>query len=109
VEKLSTYAVAGIPEGLATTFVLICLSLSLAPWLGGVEIGPLKVPKFSDRANRWIRVAAPLAFMVFALGFLKIWPSGVSTEALTYDEYLSSFFIEGKKNALREACSYLMS
>ena len=103
VDKLNTYTVAGIPEALATTFILVWLSLSLAPWVGGTEVGPLKVPRLPKSTNRWLRVIAPLGLLISALGFIKVWPSTPSTPHLvTYDEYVASFFDTSKKENLKE-------
>lgn len=59
-------------ETVAGAVLLAFFSLSLAPWFGGTEIGSIKVPKFSAKTNRWLRVVGPTAFVVCLLVFLKI-------------------------------------
>ncbi len=101
-DRTSTYALLGVPETLAIALVLVWLSLSLAPWLGGTELGPLKVPKLGDGVNRWLKIAAPLGLLVFTSGFLKTWPTAVSTpQALTYTKYVEGFFDPSKSQAIR--------
>lgn len=101
-ENVSSYALIGFPESLGTAFVLVWLSLSLAPWLGGTELGPLKVPRFTTAINRWLRIAGPIGFFLFSFGFIKIWPpmasaSLASSPLPTMSEYLDSFFNESAK------------
>jgi hypothetical protein len=84
VENLNTYELIGIPDALAVVFVLVCLSLALAPWFGGKELGPVKVPRLAERTNRRLRIVAPLCVFLFILGFAKVWlttprdPSSIS-------------------------------
>lgn len=108
-EKLSTYSLLGLPESLATAIILVWLSLSLAPWFGGTELGPLKVPKLSETASRWLRVVAPVGLVVFALGFVKLWPAKPQAAAtLSYSQYLEGFFDTSKSQAVRGE-PYLMN
>jgi hypothetical protein len=109
-DKISTYAILSIPEGIATTFVLIWLSLSLAPWLGGTEIGPLKIPRLDGQMKRWLRLFAPLGLVLFILGFVRLWPSGnveraprgnIEAAALDFDSYARTFFDPTKKEQLK--------
>jgi hypothetical protein len=98
VEKLSTYAFVGLPESIATALALICLSLALAPWLGGSEVGPLKVPKFDRRTTRWLRVAGPLGLTLFLMGFVRVWPSeNAGSASLDFTSYMNGFFTPGKE------------
>jgi hypothetical protein len=55
-ETFSTYGRFGIPEAIATALLLFWFSLSLAPWLGGTDVGTIKIPRLSARMNRWLRV-----------------------------------------------------
>lgn len=89
----STYAFFGVPEALATAIVLIALSIALAPWFGGLEIGPLKVPAFRNRSTLGLRVGGPAAFLVAVAGFFPLWGSageeevqGTVAEAVPYDD-----------------------
>ncbi|MEP3255947.1 MAG: hypothetical protein ABJN26_22650 [Stappiaceae bacterium] len=71
----STYELLGIPDSLAAAFVLISLSLSLVPWLGGSDIGPLKVPSISGAKNRVVAVLGPITLVAFLSGFFPFWSS----------------------------------
>jgi hypothetical protein len=100
-DRTSTFVHFGVPESLATAVVLILLSLSLAPWFGGTELGPLKVPKLPETLNRWVRVLAPVCLLLFSCGFLKVWPNQpVEASSLTYAEYLAGFFDTSKSQAV---------
>ena len=70
----STYFRLGLPETLAVALVLACLCLCLAPWLGGKDVGPLKVPAIDERTARWMKYVAPIGLLVFLAAFAKVWP-----------------------------------
>jgi hypothetical protein len=91
VERASAYSILGIPDGLSTALVLVWLSLSLAPWLGGAQIGPLTIPRLGKRANRVLGVVGPVVFFLFAFGFLRLWRSN-DVAAITHDAYIATFF-----------------
>jgi hypothetical protein len=110
-EKFSTYGFLGIPEGIATALLLFWFSLSLAPWLGGTDIGTIKIPRLSARMNHWLRMVGPLGCILLAGGFLKIWPESKApleiTEPqlkapleITRDEYIHSFFNTTKEQQI---------
>jgi hypothetical protein len=100
-DRSSTFALLGFPETLSTAVTLILLSLSLAPWLGGIELGPLKVPKLPAGANRWVRLIAPAGLLVFCFGYLKLWPiNSPKTAPLTYSQYVDGFFNTSKGQAV---------
>ena len=96
-EGISTYSLLGIPDAVSTTLVLICLCLCLAPWLGGLEIGTLKIPRLSERGNRAMRVAGPLILVLFTGGFMRLWENSPgSRPALTWERYQAQFFDSSK-------------
>ena len=70
---LSTYGLLGIPDALAVTFALISLSLTLVPWLGGKDIGPLKIPNLEGLSKRLIIAIGPLTLVLFMIGFYPLW------------------------------------
>lgn len=73
-EHVSTYGRLGVPDAVASALVLISISLALAPWFGGVELGPLKVPRLEGRTSRVVRIFAPLILLVAIAGFYPLWP-----------------------------------
>ena len=95
---ISTYAFLGIPESLASVLVLVCLSLSLTPWLGGLEVGPLKVPRIEGPRAAAMKLFAPLGFFLTIAGFYPIWNNNDSDQTAVVDpqisreEYLESYF-----------------
>lgn len=72
-EKLSSYGLLGIPDTVATIFVLVSLSLLLAPWFGGLELGPVKVPNVSGRSERVLKYGTPVLFLIAIGGFYPAW------------------------------------
>ncbi len=72
-DRVSTYALFGIPDAAATALVLVALSITLAPWFGGLELGPLKVPKVTDKPARFMRFATPFVFLAAVAGFFPAW------------------------------------
>lgn len=72
-EKLTSYEILGLPDALAIAITLITLSVALAPWFGGLELGPLKVPDIRGRRGRFVPIIAPFLFMAFLVGFLPVW------------------------------------
>ena len=100
-ETVSTYALLGVPEALSTALVLIWLSLTLAPWFGGSDVGVFKIPKLSRRTTHGLRIAAPIGLIVFIAGFLPVWPVTASEpRALSFSEYLEGFFDSSKNQAI---------
>jgi hypothetical protein len=74
-EFISTYEVMGIPEKLSVALVLVALSFALAPWLGGLEITGLKIPKLSRGMTAALRVNMPALFVISVLGYFPAWPT----------------------------------
>lgn len=70
----STYEILGIPESVVIIAILFFLSLSLSPWFGGMEIGPVKVPDLRGKFGRSVKIAAPIALVICVLGFFPYWP-----------------------------------
>ena len=90
--SISTFARLGIPDALATTVALVLLSLALAPWLGGAEIGPLKVPVLNDKVKRRLAYGAPVCLILFVCGFLKLWPTKTPEAGpTTYGAFMRRF------------------
>lgn len=74
---ISTYGYLGIPDGVATAFVLIALSLMLTPWFGGLELGPLKVPTLKRGQSTILRAVMPVMFLISIAAFFPFWSSNV--------------------------------
>ncbi|WP_299632498.1 hypothetical protein [uncultured Roseobacter sp.] len=77
----STYGLLGIPDGVATAFVLISLSLLLTPWFGGLEIGPLKVPKPREHQALLLKRSTPIVFLITLALFYPVWPKDDGTKS----------------------------
>lgn len=84
-DKLSSYEWLGIPDAVAGAFALVSLSLVLAPWFGGLELGPLKVPKLPPHTRRKLVFSSPILFIAMLGGFFPVWSAepSKSTDKLT--------------------------
>ncbi|HCI6409443.1 TPA: hypothetical protein NPP25_003613 [Klebsiella quasipneumoniae subsp. similipneumoniae] len=120
----STYEYFGIPESLAISIALVSLALTLAPWVEGAEVGPLKVPKIRAEVLKSLKIIAPIFLLLTLLGFPKLWhEEGLinKNEILhqdinqktdiknpSYETYLNNFFdtnsnyIKGEAYPLKE-------
>lgn len=65
----------GIPGEFLTSLLLIALVLTLAPYLDGVTIGSLSIPRLLPRKRRLVKIAAPTMLGVLLL-------AGVPLQAL---------------------------
>ncbi len=61
------------PQSMGTVGVLL-LILLIAPYAAGQDFGIFKVPSFSIRARRRLKLIAPVLCLVFAIGFAP-WPA----------------------------------
>lgn len=72
---MSTYDLLGIPTQIGITLFTLGLGLALAPYLGGKDLGPLKVPVFDDATARRLKVWGwPAPIFALAL-FAPVWTS----------------------------------
>ena len=79
-KNISTYTWIGIPDGFVTVLILILISVFLAPWFGGTELGPLKIPKFENRQSRFARIVTFSLIFILLIGFFPFWNSQSSKE-----------------------------
>lgn len=54
----------GLPETVQTTLLLLALALALAPFLSGLKIGGVEIPKLDPRRRRILRIAGPASVVV---------------------------------------------
>ena len=55
----SVYGLLGIPESLAISLTLIAIAIALVPFFGGMELGPIKIPKLPTRQAHQLRFLGP--------------------------------------------------
>lgn len=56
----------GLPPEFGVILLVISSVLLLSPYFPGIDIGPLKIPVFSERARRGLRIVGPLALLIAA-------------------------------------------
>ena len=56
----------GLPEPFGLTLLIIGLILALAPWLSGHDFGIFKIPQFSLRIRKALRILGPI-FLIVAI------------------------------------------
>jgi hypothetical protein len=76
-DKTSLLSSIGLPGEFGVALLLLALVLLLAPYFAGHDFGVVKIPAFSDIAQRRLRVLGPLAMLVaLALHIPMIKPEG---------------------------------
>jgi hypothetical protein len=70
----STYNILGFPDGVGVLFVAISLSLTLSPYLSGIRLGQIDIPRFPKRLRKWLKIIGPLLLLFSLLGFVPFWP-----------------------------------
>jgi hypothetical protein len=53
-----------IPDSLTTALVLITIAIAAAPYLAGLDLGPIKVPKVGPELERVLKIAGPFLILV---------------------------------------------
>ena len=61
-----------LPEAIGIALFMVAAALALAPYLGGKEIGPLKVPKVSSGEGRWLKLLGPVLVAGTILLFIPV-------------------------------------
>lgn len=61
---MSIVDLLGLSETVQTTLLLLALALALAPFLSGVKIGGVEIPKLDPRRRRVLRIAGPASLAV---------------------------------------------
>lgn len=61
---MSIVDLLGLSEAVQTTLLLLALALALAPFLSGVKIGGVEIPKLDPRRRRALRIAGPASVVV---------------------------------------------
>ena len=72
-DKKSTLQVIGIPEEFGVVLLTLALILAISPYLGGTDLGVVKVPTFSSRATQVLYFLGPILFLVTVFLFLPFW------------------------------------
>lgn len=71
---MSLYSASGIPIEIGSALFLVALCLTLAPYLAGLEVGPVKIPATSPHQQRVLKLIGPLLVFLAILPFLSFMP-----------------------------------
>jgi len=70
---VSTYQRLGVPSNVINTILVIIIALLLAPYLGGLDFGVLKVPDFPPTIEHLLKWIGPALLLVFLILFIPAW------------------------------------
>ena len=76
----STYNYLGLPDALGTGAVVLALIFALAPYTAGSDFGILKVPTFSEGAQKRLKIAGPILLAMALALFLPLWAKTSGTK-----------------------------
>ena len=64
---MSIYQIFGIPTEVGSALFLVALGLTLSPYLGGLEAGPIKIPALPPDQGRKLQLGGP-ALLLLSIG-----------------------------------------
>lgn len=73
---MSTYQWLGLPGEISVTVFMVALSIALAPYFGGAELGPVKIPRFSHKTTASLKRLGWLPLLLVTAAFYPLWPGG---------------------------------
>lgn len=71
-DKTSLFELAKLPQPFGVTLLVLSLILLLSPYLSGADFGIFKIPSFTDRAKRNLKILGPIAFITMVLLFVPL-------------------------------------
>ena len=75
----SLLSLLGLPQEFGTTILLLCLVLTIAPYVAGADFGIIKVPGFPSIVARRLKVLGPIVFALAISAHIRIWPGSSPT------------------------------
>lgn len=73
-DRISIFKLGGLPEAFATVLLLVALIFFLAPYFAGADFGVLKVPGFTERAKKRLKLIGPLLLVSCVSFFVPVIP-----------------------------------
>lgn len=64
----------GLTAGFGAPLLLFGFILLLAPYFSGADFGAFKIPLFTERARRLLKIIGPVVFILFILMFIPLIP-----------------------------------
>ncbi|MCS3504981.1 hypothetical protein [Achromobacter sp. JUb104] len=103
----SIYAWMGVPDAFSGIVSTTLFVVAIAPWLGGVEIGPLKIPKLPESWGSIPKFVSPISLFVSLVLYAPLLP--YPTLPPKYDEYTKDFFADQSSQFLLGAKPFRLS
>lgn len=72
--KHSLLTMAGIPGVFGLTLLTVCLVLVLAPYLGGIDLKAITIPRVGPKVAKALKWCGPAAFLLVVLLHIPLWP-----------------------------------
>jgi hypothetical protein len=89
-EKVSLFKATQIPDSFGVVLLIFFLILLLAPYFSGADFGIFRIPLFTDKAKKWLKVIGPILFIFSILSFIPIIPIASAPPPLeVYDDDIS--------------------
>lgn len=89
----SIYSYLGIPNEIGAAIVLFSLCLLMTPWLGGKEVGPLKIPQIGSEKFKYV---LPSAVILLSSSLICFFPFIEERKTYVYFPELKDDVIEPK-------------
>lgn len=86
----SIYTWLGVPEDFSLVLSTTLFVLAIAPWLGGVEIGPLKIPKLPPIWELPAKIVSPMFALASVVLYAPLLQYAIPPPK--YDDYVKDFF-----------------
>jgi hypothetical protein len=64
----------GIPDGFGAVLLTFGFILMLAPYFSGTDFGPFKIPLFTEKPRKWLKLIGPVIFTLLILMFIPFIP-----------------------------------
>jgi hypothetical protein len=72
-DKKSVLDLLGLPSQFGYTLLIIGLILALAPYFSSYDFGVLKIPDFTDRTKKILRIIGPMSFLIAISFHLRLY------------------------------------
>lgn len=86
----SIYTWLGVPAHFSLVLSTTLFVLAIAPWLGGVEIGPLKIPRLPETWGFRAKIASPMLALASVVLYAPLLQHPLPPPK--YDDYVRDFF-----------------
>jgi hypothetical protein len=79
-DKTSLFEVLGLPAPFGVVLLTFSFILLLAPYFSGTDFGLFKIPTFTLKARKWLKILGPVLFFLCALSFIRLFQNDKATD-----------------------------